>query len=447
MFIDDFSNLLPFVPLDAGNAPNYNYVTGSDETLTFIAGSTQAVELSCTTGTAFLAQANPPDVIHQSVEVRILHGVVGSGTHYSGAFARLIDTDNYVVLRYDHFNAILQLVQVIGGVETVLVEPPLVPDEDEPGFAIKLEVIGKRARYWLNPFFYDVPDEPPDGAIDLLEVSDSPGEWGILMQTTDTSPTFHVAGLRVRELPSVALPQPDVDADVAADYSFAPVTVSVTTVPSDTLYLEWQACPVDDEDFSETYNDVGIGSLQSRILWLRKGYTYDVRARALTVLGEHTDWTTPSRVTVTGTKVSPDPPTFPDEEFPDITPDYVLERTQSAEVSAVISDTQRERLTSPWSRPRNSWTLRFENRLTDEVQQILDFFDRMQGMLTAFKWVHPTTADQFAVRFDTDELDRNVVDEGEDGALISIEVPIIEVVVGAVGTLSVTLELDPALYS
>ena len=71
----------------------------------------------------------------------------------------------------------------------------------------------------------------------------------------------------------------------------------------------------------------------------------------------------------------------------------------------------------------------------------------MQGRTTPFKWTHPISGQQFAMRFGADELTLMTVDPGPPGSdpFCTMQLPIIKAVLGTVVTIPISGELDPAL--
>jgi hypothetical protein len=455
MIKDDFSSI--DVPSVAGDAARWDWTTDSDETANFIAGSLQDVELEPDSGTVFLAHVTEPTKIHQLVEIKVIFGSVPGSTCHSGAFARYTDADNFVMVRIDHNARDCKLIETIAGAATTLATAPLTASGDITGASARIEIIGKRARIWYEPHYRDVPDEPPDIAADLAgDYGDTPGEWGIYLNCNSNSSNARVTNFMARELPSKCLPPPHLIAAIASGYNLVPITATASSVNASAGSLEWEIYPVDADDFAEAYKDTAVASITTRIFFVRAGFTYDVRVRELKKNGGNNAWTSFSRVTASGSKVAPDSPTMPDIDFPEsivdginiLAPDYVLDRTQASDVSAVVSDTGRPRLTSTYTRPPNSFNLIYHNRPKDGVQPLIDFFEEMRGSNTPFKWVHPISGEQFAMHFSKDDYEyvpKDSTPVGEEGVIGDMSIEISEVVVGGVGTLSVTLTVDPAL--
>src|SRR5207302_1463478 len=93
----------------------------------------------------------------------------------------------------------------------------------------------------------------------------------------------------------------------------------------------------------------------------------------------------------------------------------------------------------------NAFKLVFENRLKDELQPLIDFFEHMQGQAKSFVWTHPTTSQQYAVRFDRDDYDLTWIDQGDTSPIGTLQLSVIEVNMIDT-TLTVNLTLDPNMY-
>lgn len=68
-----------------------------------------------------------------------------------------------------------------------------------------------------------------------------------------------------------------------------------------------------------------------------------------------------------------------------------------------------------WSNPRYSWTLDFEKSQVDR-QALVDFFVAQKGRKNAFLWTWDASkggnGNQYLVRFDTDQLNLNILEMG-----------------------------------
>jgi hypothetical protein len=441
---DDFHSITASTPL--GNVPKWDFVSGSSTNLTFVAGTHQDIELSIGTGTGFGAHINAPDKIHQMIEVKFVFGTGLGSTAFTGGFCLYQDASNYVLIRCNQNTRVVTVVEVIAGTPETLVTSPAAAG-DAVGGAIRLEIINHRARWWFQTDYRAVDDIPPDGAADLTGTYTEPGQWGVYGNSDNGTNTMRITRFTAKELPAAALPPPSLTVTEAQNLKLAPVTCGISGVSADAVQLEWDVKPADPDDFPEGYNDYTAASVTSRVLWMRPGYTYDVKVREFLKGGGANPWTTSQRIVVTGTKQAPSPFTLPNDEFPDVVPDAVLDRSQTAETGSSGTDDGRENFKASYIRPQNTFQLKFTNRTFDEIQQLIDFFDDMTGQQKSFKWVHPISGDQFAMRFTSDDYQLDPVDmnaEG-DGAINNIGFDIAEVVEDSVGTLSISLTVDPSL--
>lgn len=68
-----------------------------------------------------------------------------------------------------------------------------------------------------------------------------------------------------------------------------------------------------------------------------------------------------------------------------------------------------------WSSPRYKWTLDFEKNQMD-TQALVTFFVSQKGRKNAFNWTWDSAkggdGNVYLVRFDTDELDLNILEKG-----------------------------------
>lgn len=68
-----------------------------------------------------------------------------------------------------------------------------------------------------------------------------------------------------------------------------------------------------------------------------------------------------------------------------------------------------------WSTPRHKWTLDFEKNQVDRAS-LVTFFTNQKGRKNAFNWVWDSSkggdGNTYLVRFDTDQLDLNVLEMG-----------------------------------
>jgi hypothetical protein len=225
-------------------------------------------------------------------------------------------------------------------------------------------------------------------------------------------------------------------------YRFSPVTVAVSGVDAGTSWLEWEVHPADEDDFPEAYRDKTDAATTSRVLYLRPGYSYDIRVREISDTGAAGAWAEATQLTVTGTKVSPGAANLPTTSFPDIDPDWVIERRQDEPGHIHESDHGRQAAVGRWPRPRNRWRLSFTNRTAEDLQSLIDFHDRMAAQTTPFTWTHPTTGNSYAVRFGNDAAEPTWGEVSPDDQLGDLELELVEVVYGISTTLTLSLELD-----
>jgi len=448
MIDTDFHDAVSTVPSPSSSSQAWDYLAASDTNLTFVAGTTQPIELSASSGVGFLANVDAPDRVHQMVEVRFVFGATVGSLARTGAFLLYQDANNYVAVYGDHNDRKLHLIEIVAGVEHDLATSSVVAANDVTGASVRLEIIGRRARWWFEPHFRPTEDQPPDDAVDLVNVYNAPGQWGIYMVSNIAGADMRIVHFVAKELPSAALPPPSLAVAAAANLDLKPVTATVSSVSSATELLEWEVMPADPDDFPESYHDLTIATVTTRVLWLRPGYTYDVRVRELKKNGGANPWTATQRIVVSGSKLAPSSFPLPNDEMPsDILPDYVMDRNHTAETVSTTTDDGREFVSVPFTRPQNGFKLVYSNREAPEIQALIDFFDRMTGARKPFKFVHPISGQQFAVHFVGDDYEFDVADMNSeaDGAIGSIAFEIAEVVVGGTGTLTISLAVDPAL--
>lgn len=448
---DDFSGPQQTPPFAGADHPRFNWTLDSpSNSALFVAGDPDiedSLELTQPGGTDFVAFYASPDGVHQAVEVLIRKGNSGSASVVkAGVFLRYDDVNNHIKAYFNRATQRLEIVQVVAGTPTTLANPATTAEPGSDGVSVRIEAMGWRLRWWFNPRYAPCADQPPDGAVNLLTAPSDPddvGEWGIYLETNGTN-DLAVTHFQARELPSIALPPPDVTLTNASGFNFAPLSITIATTPTNALELEWEIAPADIDDFAEAYVDRTPASTISRVVWARKGYTYDVRVRALDSLGGIGPWTDAVQIVASGTKVDPAAAIYPDDDYPDVVPDYVLEHEQTADATGLVASTNRERLLSNQKRPRRRWTLQYTNRDKSEMKQLRDTFNFCQGRVKPLKFLLPS-GEQVAIRFDQDELEMDVADEGQDSPLVNVSVQLIEVVLGVVGTFDLTLTLDDSL--
>lgn len=447
-FEDDFHSNTATASLST--SPRWAFTADSPvSAMTFEVGTYQDIVVRNGSGESFGRFLTNPDSINQCLEITAFFDPSPMATIRTGVFCRYTNKDNCVLAYIDHTSKKGRLVERISGSDTVLYETAA---SVEDGASIRVEVIGSRARVFWQGQRRPVFDYPPEFAVDLAGSypETSTYKWGMYFLSGGIN-SAQIQRCFVRDLPDRVLPAPTLFIEDAGGFNFRPLSVAVAGPSTTAICHEWQIIPIDADDWAEMYSDTTIPSITSRVFFLRDGYQYIVRFRTHQTDGTTTDWVSNS-VTMSGTKVAPTADTLPDEVFPDVTPDYVLARTQRSSVDAVISDSGRERLITHWKTPKNSWMLKFETREKAEIQTILDFFDRMKGRLGEFAWTHPTTGTQYAVRFDSDDISAEAFEatssDSSDftGHLFNLSVPITEIKVDAESTIPTTFALDPDLY-
>lgn len=444
---DDFSDIPAATA--AGSARDWDFTSDSPASVAiFNTGSLQDIELFAGNGQGFVKRSDAPSVIHQRVEAVMPLATVKPGTAYSGVFARYVDVNNYVLARFDHAAAglIAVLIERIAGVNTTLATAPLTAASDVTGVSLRMELVGQRARLFFENHYRPIPDQPPDIAANLAGTYTVPGEWGIYLDATGTN-NVAVSRFSCRELPSEVATAPTLSAVTASGtYSLTAFTATVSDVPASAVYLEWEIYPVDSEDFPDPYRELALDSMTTRVFFGRPGYTYDVRVRTVKKSGGYGDWVT-ERITVTGSQTLPSAETMPTDEFPDVTPDYVLDRTTTADTGTLMAETGRERVTTHQPAPRDEFSLVFKARARDEILLIENFFLKMRGRLTPWVFTHPITGDEFAVRFATDDLSPVAIDDEYDGTgpICDLEFGIVAIKIGVVQTITLSLAVDASL--
>lgn len=96
---------------------------------------------------------------------------------------------------------------------------------------------------------------------------------------------------------------------------------------------------------------------------------------------------------------------------------YKQAHVSSVEFNTIVDETftggeQRRDL---WSSPRYKWTLAFEKSQVDRAS-LVAFFVNQKGKKNAFNWVWDSAkggdGNTYLVRFDTDQLDLNILEMG-----------------------------------
>lgn len=417
-------------------------VGSDDDAATFVAvGNSTEVQIAAG-GTVRLLRTDTPESSNQRAEIRFAFADPAV-TGWVGVILRYVDVDNYLLARVSHSaTPSLTLIERIAGADSTLAT--VLSPGSAPGGAIRLEVVGARARLWYEPAARDVTDRPPDAAVALASGGDEATAygWGMYLECAGAN-TMSVERFHAADLPDVVQPAPYVTVAGAPDYAMSTITATVTGIstlawPYD--WLEWEIYPAERQDLPEAYRDIADVSLTTRVFLVRSGYTYDVRVRGISTDGSASVWTAMERVTATGTQTLPTAFTMPTETFPDITPDYVLDREQTSDVASHESETGRERTAWRGVRPRNTFSLVFENREDAEAQSLIDFFDRMQGQNLPFQWTHPITGDVYAMRFAGDDYNADSAD-----ILWSGSFDIVECATGVDSEITLVLEVDPSL--
>jgi hypothetical protein len=378
----------------------------------------------------YLHRQNPTS-LHQRVEMQFTFAPGGYASAYTGLIARYRDSGNYVRARVSHNPSTLQaeIVERIAGVDTVRGSISWSGGHGTmpTGAAIRLELIGRRARLWYEQKPRPVVDRPPDLAVDLATEPTQAGQWGLY---TSSAIDARLLSFAARDLPALVLPPPSVAFGDASGLNLTSINASVSEVSATASELEWEVYPADPDDYPEAYRDRTLASITSRFFWVRPGFAYDVRVREHGSDGSLGAWTPFQRITAWGTKSGIEAPVVPTIEFPPVVPSYVLPRQQNAQVNATVSETGREKVVGFWPAPRNHFELVFENRQPDEYQQLIDFFEEMAGRKTAFAWTHPTTGRKYALRFDSDEYTLRYDDCGEEGSIVHLSFDVAEVYLG-----------------
>jgi phage-related protein len=442
---DDFSEETATAAIEDSDA--WELGTGSSAgAATFEADGDGVMGVEFATGTVYALRTDDPDAVNQRAECRF-EFANPTINGYVGAICRWVDSDNYVLAQVSHSGTpSLTLVERIAGSNSTLATVSAV-GAGAPGGAVRLEVIGNRARVWYESAQRDVSDRPPDAAADLASSGSSTASyaWGLYL-SCGAANTMRVEKFQAADLPDKVFPPPDFTVADASDsaYAFSPITVEVAGISTlaPPAWLEWEIYPADDADMPEAYRDVTDASLATRVFFVRSGYAYDVRVRAVNQDGTAGAWTALTRVTAGGSQVLPAAPALPTEVFPDITPDYVLERVQETETDSSAAESGRERHTAGPSfvRPRNRFGLTFARRSDEEAMELLNFFKKMQGANLPFQWTHPISGTVYAMRFAGDDYS----EESED-IFWSLGFEIEEVIVGTATTITLSLAVDDTL--
>lgn len=428
------------------DSPRWALGDGAASGLIFVDAGGGDIQVGVEVGSSVCVhETSPPNFPHQRVEVQVKFSTTTPSQAFSGGVLRYIDQDNMIYFFVDHNTKEVKVAERLAAAESVLLS--LSAADAVGGCSIAVEAIGRRIRLWVEPGQRAVADRPPDAGANLSSEGDeeSPGGWGLFMRADGTN-DMRIIRFQARDLPSAASPAPSfaVSDAASADLALVPISAVASGVSGSALALEWEVYPADPDDYPEAYCDQTIPSVTSRIFFVRPGFTYDVRVREITAVGMG-KWSAFNRITAAGTRIAPPAEILPSTQFPNAPADYVMPLASQAAVAAVVSETGRERVTSPILRPRLAFKLSYQNRQGALIQELIDFFDDMRGKRQSFRWTHPTTGRSYAMRFDSDDYEIEYGDRGEAGIIASFELQIAEVWLGSVGTLSATLALDAEL--
>lgn len=246
-------------------------------------------------------------------------GTVGSPatTAYIGVFARYVDANNYVVLYVSQTGTRdAFLAERVGGSTTTLLTLSAVSPDTGFG-ALRLEVVGRRARVWYESQCSYVRDRPPDGAANLTRSSadgaGATGSWGMLMEANAAGTAMRITRFRARDLAAL-LPAPPhliVDNSYSGVLNRTPLTLSASGASSSCRELEWEIAPTDPDDYPEAWHHRTPASATSWVAWVRPGYAYACRVRQANQDGTFSDWTDWQLITASGSKVAPAGATMP----------------------------------------------------------------------------------------------------------------------------------------
>lgn len=376
------------------------------------------------------------------------NGIPLATVAWSGVVCRYTSLSDYVMLRASHVTTkAAELVEKIGGVATVLGTIPYVGSTSGYG-AVRLEVVGRRARCWYQSDGFDeVDDRPPDAAFNLKReygASNLVGNWGVYLEANAVNT---IKGLRflAREMPDhVPLP-PFLRVEAAPAYNFDCILL---TAPSGSGLSEWELQPLDPDDFAEGFEQFGPAS--SLKVYGRSGHKYLARHRyrAADRIRTATAWVE-GTVTAAGSKVAPVPPTLPPDYFPTtnykgepLIPDYQLVYESDAAVESMPTEDGHADHTAQFPRGRRFVRVRYENRLPVDIQPLIDFFNDMKAGATKFTWTHPISQEQIAVAFHQDQARPEHVRTTSQGTMMSLQLEMVETGYGVLTPIGPTLTLD-----
>jgi hypothetical protein len=374
-----------------------------------------------------------------------------------GVFGRYADASNYVLLYADLAGTQqAKLVERVAGVDTVLLTLAAVSPGTAKG-ALRLELIGRRARVWYESQCSYVRDRPPDAGATLASGGSdaAPGGWGVYMEANAAGTAMRLTRLRLRDLGAMAPPAPHFTAaDNSGTFDLSPLTLTAAGVSGSCRELEWEVAPADPQDWPEVLRPVTPAGTTSVVLMVGSGYAYDCRVREARTDGTFSDWTDWQRVTAAGVKPPATPAVMPVIPFPQ-TPflnSYPMPRTHSGSVLSTQATGGRENRVAAWGRPRAAFTLTFEYRNPADTLRLVEFFNEMKAQEGSFHWIHPQTGESYAMRFASDDIrwentghavSFTSTQPGESLSRMSMDIEEIE---SGVGTIASTQTLDPNLY-
>lgn len=383
-------------------------------------------------------------------EVRFYEGTSTEIDVILGVFARFVDADNHVRLVVDRDTRQAELIERIDGVDSVLASPSTTSPGGSTGFSLALEVIGRRARIWFETHRRQTEDIPPLTAVDLEAGEPTiSGQWGVY-GFNDGPSNAEIQRFIAKDLPAIHLPPPTLHVSDATDLdvNLVPIHVSVSDVPSNARLIWWEMYPQDPDDWPECQQVQTDPSITSLEFYGRPGYSYLVRARAELTTGLFSDWEEET-ILADGEKVSPELPTFPDYEFPDVMPDEIIECTQSWNVITKTMQSGFHTASALAPGAPRAWRLTFKNRLKDEIVLLERFIKKTKGSQHAFQW-NDRYGVKRAVKFGQEELvlapvDHQMTDEAPP--ITTVEITLIEITEGASSEIELEFEGDEDILS
>jgi hypothetical protein len=375
-----------------------------------------------------------------------------AGTCHTGVVLRYVDDNNYVAWKVQHVGTrTAQLVERKAGVDTVVFSSasPWLGTASTGKGALRLEVVGRRARMWLDNGSSYVIDRPPDFAATLSTDYTGSYRWGMFFDC-DSVTSAAVRRFRAADLPGAVMPPPTfVHASGSTLGMYLnPVSIQAQNVSGSAKELQWQIAPADPTDYPDVIDELSSTSVTTRVFYLTPGFVYDVRIRERLGDGSFSPWSDYQRFTVAGIRPTPLTPTLPTLSFPAQTPDYVLPRRQSAYTTLMSSAKGRESATASAVRPRGGFTFRFENRTDDVIQELIDFWDHCRAGRHSFAWTHDLTGESYALRFSNDDyaVEWNEHDGTNQIGTLTLEAEEVNEDFAAQSEIVVVLTLDPSLF-